>query len=232
MKKTYFTYAIISLFVLLGTGMYAQTTTGDITKQATGTATGSIKLIDNKGTIKYLQTANGLTTLTNSTNDLTTTTWQLGGTLNTDTYIDVDGNAFVLNGLELVTTTSPTTGGATLSSASTDTTSLSDHGTGTGWTLLIRDEATGAIKKLKATDLIQSGSFIHTQSSNATTTFDITVGGISEDASQVWVYRNGAKLLVTTDYTVGTDKVTLKPGASDGNFPVYANDVIEIQWIK
>ena len=76
----------------------AQQTTGDVTQEAniipgTTTTGGSIRVIDNKGTIKYLQLKNGLTMLTNTTADITTTTWQLGGTLTDDTFIDIDGRS-------------------------------------------------------------------------------------------------------------------------------------------
>lgn len=222
MKKNYLKTMIgcLTLFAAIGTN--AQTTTGDIAKQLSGTASGSVKLVDNKGTIKYLQAANGLTTLTNTTNDRTTTTWQLGGTLTADTYIDVNESVFALDGIELIDTET--------SAPSSDTTDQSDHGTGSGWTLLVRDEATGAVKKLKATDLIQGGSYTHNQLSDADADFNISVPGISSEASQAWVYRNGAKLIAGTDYVVDADQVTIQSTTSD--FPVYSGDIIEIQWIK
>ena len=95
----------IATFCAVST-LSAQQTTGDITKQAdavpgTTTTGGAIRLIDNRGTIKYLQVQNGLTILSNTTNDVTTTTWQLGGTLEDDTTITLndgtDDNAFVID---------------------------------------------------------------------------------------------------------------------------------------
>lgn len=104
MKNNYLKTMIGCLTLFAAMGINAQTTTGDIAKQLSGTASGSVKLVDNKGTIKYLQAANGMTTLTNTTNDRTTTTWQLGGTLTADTYIDVNESVFALDGIELIDT--------------------------------------------------------------------------------------------------------------------------------
>lgn len=224
MKINLFKTIFIVIALLFGAYLQGQQVSGDIAKQATGTATGSIKLIDNKGTIKYLQTANGLTVLTNSTNNKTTTTWQLGGTLTNNTYIDVDGNTFGLDGLQLVNTTT--------ASASTNATDQSNRGTGTGWTLLVRDEASGAIQKLLATDLIQSGTVEHTAAADSTANVNVTATGISTNASQVWVYRNGAKLISGTDYTVAVNQVTLIPGTGANSLLIYSGDRFEIQWIK
>ena len=143
--------ATLVLFMASFSALQAQTTTSKIDKMTEVTypgteltVDGSIKLIDNKGTVKYLQNYNGLTTLTNTgeTTDVTTTTLQLGGTLTANTYIDVDDKVFAFDGIELET-----------GDASTDATTKSDHGTGSGYTFLVRDEATGAIKKLLLNDL-------------------------------------------------------------------------------
>lgn len=215
------------LMLLVGSLSWGQALTGDIALKGGAESTpavflnGSVRVIDNKGTIKYLQSQNGITMLTNTTADRTTTTWQLGGTLTDNTYIDVDGNVFGFDGIELVNV-------ATLA-ASTDASTESDHGVGTGWTLLVRDENSGAVKKLLATELIQSGTHVHTATlANETTDPTITVTGISTDAAQVWVYRNGAKLIAGPDYTVGTDAVTLV----STNYPIYENDEFEIPWVK
>jgi hypothetical protein len=53
------------------------------------------KVVDNKGTIKYFQSNNGITQITNTTADKTTTTWQLGGTLTEDTFIDATGSIWI-----------------------------------------------------------------------------------------------------------------------------------------
>ena len=140
--------ATLVLFMASFSALQAQTTTSKIDKMTEVTYPGTELTvdgsIDNKGTVKYLQTSNGLTTLTNTgeTTDVTTTTLQLGGTLTANTYIDVDDKVFAFDGIELET-----------GDASTDATTKSDHGTGSGYTFLVRDEATGAIKKLLLNDL-------------------------------------------------------------------------------
>ena len=227
MKLNYFKKALcLTIFGAATWTAQGQQLSGDIAQQTVSTAASSntaVKLIDNKGTIKYLQVSNGITSLTNSTNNKTTTTWQLGGSLTSDTYIDVNGQAFALDGLELIN--SATTG------ASTDTTDQSDHGTGTGWTLLIRDEATGKIQKMKATDIVQSGQASHT----ATTlnendgTAVINAVGIPLNLSKVWVYRNGAKLS-SADFALTTDTVTVNEVPN--SWELYENDAFEVQWIK
>lgn len=219
----------LGLMMLTGISLSAQQTTGDVTKQAdvnpgTTTTAGAVRVIDNKGTIKYLQSQNGITLLSNTTNNVTTTTWQLGGTLTNDTFIDVDGNIFGLNGIELID--------AATESASTDATTESDAGTGTGYTILVRDEATGATKKLLATDLIQSGQESFTATA-AQVSYPLTGSPVLPTFSQVWVYRNGAKLIANVDYTVAASTVTLVPNATiPNNWAVYAGDVIEVQYIK
>ncbi len=236
MKINYLKLGIMALMIMAGTAIQAQTdpTTTDTAKQAdvvyggtSGSTSGSIRVIDNMGTIKYLQSNNGITTISNTAanGDVTTTTWQLGGTLVDDTYIDVDTSVFALDGIDLVDTT-------TLA-ASTDATTQSDHGTGTGWTLLVRDEATGAIKKLKATDLIKSGTEVFTGVAN-TLTYTATSGvPLPADISKLSVYRNGAKLRVTTDYTVSGNVVTLIEGTTAPNqWSVMTGDQIEIQWFR
>lgn len=191
---------------------------------APGQLNGSVRVVDNKGTVKYLQTANGLTTITNTTTDVTTTTWQLGGTLTDDTYIDVNGKVFGLDKLDLVDVT-------TLQ-ASTDASDKSVHGTGTGWTILVRDEATGAIKKLKAADLLQSGQEAFTATAGQTT-YTLTGSPVLPLFSKVWVFRNGVKLVAGTDYTVAASTVTLNPGGTAPNdWAVYAGDVVEVQFVK
>lgn len=205
----------------------AQQTAGDSPKEAdiqpgVTNLGGSVRVIDNKGTIKYLQSKNGITMLSNTTADVTTTTWQLGGTLTDDTFIDANGNVFGLDGIELVTTELP----------STDATTESDHGTGTGYTILVRDEATGATKKLLASDLLQSGQESFTAAA-AQVSYPLTGSPVLPAFSQIWVYRNGAKLISNVDYTVSGSTVTLVPNTVVPNdWTVYAGDVIEVQYVK
>ena len=232
----FFTNIKLGAFALLAltAGLaQAQQTTGDYARETViipGTAVGAgdagaVKVIDNKGTIKYLQVKNGLTTLSNTTNDVTTTTWQLGGTLTDSTWIDVDTLIFGLDGLDLVDLATD--------SASTNAVSGSDHGTGSGYTILVRDEATGAVKKLLATDLIQSGHQYYTATAGQTT-YTINSGGTPlPEFSKVFVFRNGAKLIANLDYTISGDDVTLVPATTGNNvWAVYADDTIEVQFVK
>ncbi|MEZ0183156.1 hypothetical protein AB9T89_12995 [Flavobacterium oncorhynchi] len=194
--------------------------TSDVAKSTT-----AVKVVDNKGTIKYFQSNNGITQIVNTTANQTTTTWQLGGTITDDTYIDVSGKVFALDGITLASATG----------ASIDATTGSTHGTGTGWTLLVRDEATGATKKLLASDLINGIRVEHTQSADATANIPITVTGLpvlmtgTTDA-KLFVFRNGAKLRTGTDFTATANTVTITYSATD--LPMYSGDIIEIQYIK
>jgi hypothetical protein len=224
LKFRNFKTVAFGVLMLIGAAVSAQQTSGDVAKATdvdpgTTTTGGAVRVIDNKGTIKYLQTQNGITMLSNTTNDVTTTTWQLGGALTNDTYIDVDGNLFGLNGIELIDTATE--------SASTDATTESDAGTGTGYTILVRDEATGATKKLLATDLIQSGQEAFTATAGQTA-YPLTGSPALPAFSQVWVYRNGAKLVANVDYTVAASTVTL----AENDYSVYAGDIVEVQYIK
>lgn len=218
--------ALLAISFMVST-VSAQQTTGDVTKETdidpgTTTTGGAVRVIDNKGTKKYLQVKNGLTIISNTTNDVTTTTWQLGGELSDSTDIDLNGNAFTLQNVPLSTDTAATTADA----------DAADGGLA-GYTILVRNELTGAIEKILATDLIQSGhqSYIATAGQ---TTYNVTTGGTPLPSfQQVWVYRNGAKLIANTDYTVSGSTVTLVPNTTAPNdWEVYADDVIEVQFIK
>jgi hypothetical protein len=233
------TFAIFSMIMTAN----AQTTTGTITKQANvvyGTGgTGAIKVIDNKGTVKYLQAQNGVTVFTNTTGEVTTTTWQLGGTLTDNTYIDVNGKVFGLDKLTLVTD---------MSTASSDAASGTTHGTGTGFTVLIRDEASGAIQKVKLSDLLNVTAGHAVFTIDGTTyvagaspiSFDVSYGTTTTPAlnvNKVSVYRNGIKLEAgpSSDYVVDATAgkvnfIKVTPVPSDWQF--LENDKIEVHWIK
>ena len=236
MKINYIKLGIMALMIMAGTAIQAQTASG-ADNVAQGDAAGpSIKLIDNKGTIKYLQANNGITTLTSTEADnKTTTTWQLGGSLVDNTYIDVEGKVFSLDGLKLETATNAASSATTQTghAAGTTTTTLS---TDTGWTLVVRDEATGELKKLLATDLVSGIYKTHTQSADATAAqvIDITVTGLpaltaATTNAKLFVYRNGAKLRSTTDFTASAGKITITQSA---DIPMYLNDIVEVQYIK
>ena len=216
--------ATLVLFMASFSALQAQNTTVEIAKKtevtypgSALTTDGSIKLIDNKGTVKYLQTSNGLTTLTNTGGtNVTTTTLQLGGTLSYDTYIDVDDKVFALDGIELES-----------GEASTDATTKSDHGTGTGYTFLVRDEATGAIKKLLLNDLGVKGGVSNETATAGQTEYTIT-GAEELSLFKTYVYRNGIKLIATADYTVASNVVTL----TQTGYQVLAGDVIEVHFLN
>jgi hypothetical protein len=218
--------ALVAVFMLSIGVVSAQTTTGQVAKK-----TDAVRLIDNKGTIKYLQSNNGITQILNTTADVTTTTWQLGGTLTDNTYIDVDGNVFALDGIELVTD---------ITTASSNAVTLESHdgdaaAGGTGWTVLIRDEDTGAVKKIQIEDLLQVQAG---QQVLATPVIGSnTVTGSPANYAKVNVYRNGAKLVANLDYTVAADAVTLVDRSAATNAPAdwtlnASVDVIEVHWVK
>lgn len=232
MKNNYVKIWLLALALTIGTVLQAQTTTG-ADNVAQGDADGvSVKLIDNKGTIKYLQSNNGITTITSTeAGNLTTTTWQLGGELLEDTYIDVEGKVFSLDGLKLENRTAATAATTqTGHDAGTTTTQSAD----TGWTLVVRDEASGELRKLLATDLIQSGTADDTAVAAEETANEIVIAAVgiptaAADRGKIWVYRNGAKLSDLTDYNVTADAVTVT-GTAD--FAIYTGDVFEVQWVK
>ena len=197
-----------------------------------GTNNTSVRVVDNKGTIKYLQSNNGITSFTNTTANRTTTTFQLGGTLTDDTYIDVDGNAFALDGIARVDTTAETA--ADNAGAAT----LSDHGDAlaTGYTLLVRDEATGATKKLLISDLIESAQTdIAVNAAQETANTIAATLAFDADIKDILVFRNGAKLRAGIDYTVVTTALTIAPPAAPGtnqDWILYEDDIVEIHYSK
>jgi hypothetical protein len=225
-KTSFLKIASFAIIMLGFTAANAQKISGDITKAGNTALGGAVRVVDNKGTVKYLQSKNGITMLTNTTAEVTTTTWQLGGTLTDNTYIDATGAAFALDGIELATATT----------SSTNAADKSVHGgAGTGWTLLVRDEATGATKKLLAKDLLQAGQQVFTATANQTA-YALTLSPVLPAIEKVSVYRNGAKLLAGTDYTVAASTVTLVPVAatptSTDDWAVYAGDKIEVHFVK
>ncbi|MDN4013972.1 hypothetical protein QX233_15975 [Chryseobacterium gambrini] len=226
--KRYLQTSAILVFILSSFGMVnAQQTTGDVTQNSANGATqalnGTIRVIDNKGTIKYLQAKNGITTLTNTTNNVTTTTWQLGGTLTDDTTIDLNGKKFGL--AKVLQNTNANQAGSNVPSTS------ATLGT-SGYTILVRDEATGNVLKMLATDLVQSGQEKFTSAAGQTS-YNLTGSPALPAYSQVWVYRNGAKLIANEDYTVSGSVVTLVPNSTaPNNWSVLAGDIIEVQYLK
>lgn len=207
--------------------------------------TKTVRLIDNKGTIKYIQSKNGITQVT-STNagNTTTTTWQLGGVLEENTYIAAStGKEFALDGLELVTSSA---------AASTDAVDRQNHGgAGTGFTVLLRDEASGAIQKIKLSDLLhvqEDHDEVTVSAANSADLIDNTptaLTGIEIDIeaqrTNIQVFRNGVKLRALSDYNIktvddsGTDRyfVYLIPNATvPHDWSLIDDDIIEVHAIR
>lgn len=84
----------------------------------------------------------------------------------------------------------------------------------------------GTLKKVQAESLLQSGNETYTATAGQAS-FSVT--GMPATASKVYVWRNGAKLLVTTDYTTAAGTVTLVTAIAT---LVEAGDLIEVQWVK
>ncbi|MDI5950319.1 hypothetical protein QLS91_11870 [Flavobacterium sp. LB2P84] len=218
-KYVFKAYGILFLLILMSNQATAQKTSGDFIKGGN-----TVKVVDNKGTIKYFQSSNGITQITNTTNDKTTTTWQLGGTLTDNTYIDATGKVFALDGLAL-----------SALPASTNALSGSkngDGGSGSGYTLLVRNEATGAVEKMLATSLITGGvaEFVLGSDFAAGVYVTAVIPAITTVPNKISVFRNGIKLRQTgsADWSIGGGVVTFTAAA--GEF--YTGDVIEIQWIN
>jgi hypothetical protein len=195
---------------------------------------GTVRVIDNKGTKKYLQVRNGLTLFTDQTPDGgIVSTWQLGGTLTNNTYIDATGQTFSLDGLELTTSAAATS--ATNNSVGSNKVAISGSGTATtdtGVTALVRDEATGKIQKMLISDFVKSGQLAvaATTDGTAPTLADASIPAVYQ---KVFVFRNGAKLLANVDYTVAAGAVTLVPQTTAPNdWEIYAGDVFEVQWVN
>jgi len=232
MKRNYLKLTILSVIILVTSTINAQRTdtstnaTTDFTKQANtilGQDGGSIKVIDNKGTIKYLQSSNGITMFTDTAPDGgIITTWQLGGTLTDDTYIDASGAIFAITGISGINSAA---GGAENSAATAFDT--------TGYSLLVRDEATGETKKLLMTNFIDVLWDETELTADVTTDFTIDAVGIlaTTNVNRVSVYRNGAKLRSGTDYTITTDNiVNIIIAELDG--AAYTGDIFEVHFIK
>jgi hypothetical protein len=250
MKNNYLKLGMMAAVMLSASIGFAQTTTGDITVGANaglGTSGTTVKVIDNKGTVKYLQSNNGITTFTNDTpSGGVVTTWQLGGTLTSATNIATGANEFKIT-LDRTAETAAGANDATQGTfiidgvelesgaASTNATDGSS-GTGTGYTFLVRDEATGKTKKLLASTLITGIRTDNTVGTFADTAFTITVSELpiidTTNDFKLSVYRNGVKLRFGTDFN------SLSPGgglsilANTTDRTMYAGDIIEIQYLN
>lgn len=92
--------------------------------------------------------------------------------------------------------------------------------------LVVSGGTDGTLKRVKAESLLQSGDQNYTATAGQSA---FTVLNMPTAVSKVWVYRNGVKLLPTTDYTVGSGEINFTASISA---LVAAGDIIEIQWVK
>jgi hypothetical protein len=84
----------------------------------------------------------------------------------------------------------------------------------------------GTLKSVTRETLLQSGDQNYTATSGQSV-FSVT--NMPATVSKVWVFRNGAKLIATTDYTTAAGTLTLTSGMAA---LVEAGDLIEVQWVK
>lgn len=170
--------------------------------QAGSNTTDSVMVIDpTSGQLKFISASSLFNALTFG-NGLTKTgnTVQLGGTLTSSVTLGTDAtNTLKITGLQ----------SGNLSSDS-----------------LVVVNGDGTLKKVTAESLLQSGNESFTATAGQTA---FVVPNMPAAASKVYVWRNGAKLVVTTDYTTTAGNVTLTSAIAT---LVAAGDQIEIQWVK
>jgi hypothetical protein len=162
----------------------------------------SLMVVDAAGQVKIISASDLFDALTYS-NGLTKigNNVKLGGTLSEPTIIGTDAtNVLKIDGLQ--------SGNLAVDS-------------------LVVASADGTLKRVSASNLsIQSGDEAFTATATQST---FTVANMPATVSKVWVFRNGAKLIATTDYTTAAGVVTLKPAIAA---LVAAGDDIEVQWVK
>ena len=211
MKHRLLKQGLFALAFAVGSTAMAQTTEANDANIENGKGTEApIKLVDNKGTIKYLQSNNGITSIT-STSDgsKTTTTWQLGGELIEDTTIKLGDNEFGFEGV-----------GEDKEER----------------TLLVLDDNNN-LKKVELNEIAGLVTGVYTTKIQATydetANVDIPVSGIPTitesdiiKKSKLSVYRNGIKLRIIEDFTVAEGEVTIKIS------PLYKDDIFEIHYIE
>lgn len=228
-KQLFKAIGIFVLLLLMGNQAMAQTVPGPTVNVTKGSNT--VKVVDNKGTIKYFQSNNGITQITNTTADKTTTTWQLGGTLTDNTYIDATGAAFALDGLAYTALTAQIAEPGTAVTKGGVNGGVAGVGT-TGYALLVRNEVTGATEKLLASSLVTGGVFEEILTVDAAAGVFVTgdITGLTTVSNKISVFRNGIKLRQTGTADWARAGITIDFTADAGEF--YADDVIEVQWVN
>ncbi|WCC43139.1 hypothetical protein PJJ26_04775 [Tenacibaculum finnmarkense] len=236
MKKTNsFKLAMVAVGMLtIGTVSAQQTdaTNADLAKQAT-----AVKSVDNKGTIKHVQVANGLTEATDAATNVTT--FQLGGTLVAPTTITSDaaaGNSLNIEGIAGVDKAQMLAGIA--GTPGSENFKPADSFNTAGLTLMVRDETTGEIKKLLAADV---AAYLETLAKNVYAKDELTAAPAGDytiavadlpipvllKPARLFVYRNGVKLLQSDlDFITTPGSVIIKQAA----VTLYNEDVIEVQY--
>jgi hypothetical protein len=99
---------------------------------------------------------------------------------------------------------------------------------GTSTDSIVVSSPDGTLKKISQESIaLQSGDQNFSIVSNGQGVF--TVSDMPANASKVWVFRNGAKLLVGVDYTTTAGVVSLTGAMTP---LIVTGDVIEVQWVK
>lgn len=232
MKKTNsFKLAMVAVGMLtIGTVSAQVTTTTDVLLDKNLDATKVVKSVDNKGTIKYIQGANGITTVT-STNagNETVTTFQLGGELISATAIKTTAtNTFAVEGIQKID----------IANLADDKNKLATSYNGTGFSILVRDETSGEVKKILADDLSKFVVAIRTEdtiitSVNAGIDYSIDITNLPIitplNSGKLFVYRNGVKLRFGADFTAAVAGTVV---INNPDLPLYKDDIIEVQFTR
>jgi len=141
-------------------------------------------------------------------------TVKLGGNL-------IENTKITLNGKSLTLTTS-----------ATDSIKVENLRSGSLTTdsIVVANGVDGTLRRVSASSLLQSDEQKFIATANQLT---YAVPKLPTDATRVWVFRNGVKLVVGEDYSVAGTTVTLTPSATvPYDWAVFAGDKIEVQWVK
>jgi hypothetical protein len=206
--------------VLDGTTVLKPLTQGEETDSVVvrDPATGELKVVSASTLLKNLKALNGLT----KSND----TIYLGGDLTRNTNVSTAGKT-----LEFTQT------GA---NDSIKFTGIQSGNTATDSFLMINGQ-TGRLTRVSATGSNNTKSYTINSglpAAGSTTPFTIAQATSTIPAnyktSQVWVYRNGAKLVAGVDYEVVAGVVTITPQTTNPNdsWEWGAYERIELQWVQ
>lgn len=180
------------------------------------------KVIDNKGTVKWVISSSAAVVTKADSTLLFVTPKQL----NDSGFIKLASNGLTKNGqtAELGGTLTKAT---TIQTSATNTLKISGLESGSLATdSLVVSTSDGTLKRVNAETLLQSGSQNFTTTAGQTS---FAVANMPASATKVWVYRNGAKLIPVSDFTTTAGQVTL---TSAIGAVVVAGDNIEVQWVK